>query len=557
MIIDQLLEKGFFPKELPPPFHTSDLSSKYTTLKGNLNAVIGSEPTRCIDFSIVKVGLIRKMIKIPNPKYQCKLSDVIIENWLQIESILKASKFSVSRPKLVGERAANPEKFKVFVKKNFLASFPYLYELKTDISKYYPSIYTHSIPWAIHGKEVAKAKRKDKKLYGNLIDHLIQNTMYGQTIGIPIGPDTSLIIAEIIGCTIDKLLLDAVPSIVGHRYVDDMYFFFSNYSEAETALIKLQQILKEFELQVNTEKTIIRKIPRGVEPDWTMKLRTFEFRNTEIKQYNDIISFFSLAFNLALELPNEYVLSYAVERVKRLPILSDNNISLMETMLLKTMIAEPSTIKEVFRILVTYSDKISKNKIEMVILDFIEYHCLRGNDYELSWALWISKTFVIKIPERVTKALSTTKDTISKLIILDLVDSKLINKSDLDCSEWLTLLDLQSLKNENWLFAYEMGIKKWIGTNFNYIDNDPYFKILKNNHISFYDPKRQINKVEISTKGTGESDQYDHLNLDEGLEIPETKKEIQYEFQNEFDDTIVSSIYSGIDELDIDYLNYW
>jgi hypothetical protein len=557
MTLDNLLGKGFFPKELPPPFHTSDLASKYDALKGNLNAVIGGEPTRSIDFSIAKVGLVRKMIKIPNPKYQCKLSEVIIENYTQIEDIFKASKFSVSRPKLVGERAANPEKFKVFVKKNFLASFPFLYELKTDISKYYPSIYTHSIPWAIHGKEVAKAKRKDKKLYGNVLDNFLQNTMYGQTIGIPIGPDTSLIIAEIIGCTIDKLLLDAIPCIVGHRYVDDMYFFFSNYSEAETALIKLQQILKEFELQVNTEKTMIRKIPRGVEPDWTMKLRTFEFRNTEIKQYNDIISFFSLAFNLALDLPNEYVLSYAVERVKRLPLLSDNNISLMETMLLKTMIAEPSTIKEIFRILFTYSDKISKNKIEKVLLDFIKYHCLRGNDYELSWALWMAKTFEIKLPESVTRLLSQTKDTISKLIILDLVDSKLINRTDLDSSEWLTLLELQSLKNENWLFAYEIGIKKWIGTSYNYIDNDPYFKILKNNHVSFYDPTRQINPIEVSTIGTEQSDQYNALTLGEELEVAETNKETQYEFQNEFDDSSGNSMYSGTDELDIDYLNYW
>ena len=364
MKIENLIEKGYFPRELPPPFHTSELALKYNSIKVNLNGALGGDSTRCIDFSIAKVGLIRKMIKIPNPIYQCKLCETVVDNWVEIENIFKSSRFSVSRPKLIGERAANPAKFKDFVNKIFLASYPYLYELKTDISKYYPSIYTHSIPWAFHGKDIAKAKRKDKKLIGNVLDNFVQQTMYGQTIGIPIGPDTSLIIAEIIGCTIDKMLLDSIPNLKGYRYVDDMYFFFHSYSEAETALIKLQQTLKEFELQVNTEKTLIRRIPRGIEPDWIVKLRSFEFRETEIKQYNDIISFFSLAFDLALDLPNEYVLSYAIERVKRINLLSDNNVSLIETMILKTMIAEPSTIKEVFRILFTYKAKINKSKIE-------------------------------------------------------------------------------------------------------------------------------------------------------------------------------------------------
>lgn len=270
--------------------------------------------------------------------------------------------------------------------------------------------------------------------------------MYGQTIGIPIGPDTSLIIAEIIGCTIDKMLLDSFPDLIGYRYVDDMYFFFHNHDEAERVLIKLQQVLKEFELQVNTEKTSINRIPKGVEPDWIIKLRGFEFRETEMKQYNDIVSFFSLAFDLALNLPNQYVLSYAVERVKRLKLLSDNNISLMEIMLLKTLIAEPSTVKEVFRVLYTYKDKVSTSKIKNVIIDFLTNNCLKGNDYELSWALWIVKTFKIKIESKTAQILQTTQDSINKMIVLDLIESGLIEKKDIDVSHWEKLLEAPSLK---------------------------------------------------------------------------------------------------------------
>lgn len=556
MKIEDLIEKGYFPRELPPPFHTSDLANKYESIRDSLNGALGSDTTRCIDYSISKVGLVRKMIKIPNPIFQCKLAETMVENWTEIENIFKASRFSVSRPKLKGERAANPDKFKEFVRKIFLASYPYLFELKTDISKYYPSIYTHSIPWAMHTKEIAKAKRSDKKLLGNIIDTFLQKTMYGQTIGIPIGPDTSLIIAEIIGCTIDKMLLDSFPKLKGYRYVDDMYFFFHSYSDAEKVLIKLQQILKEFELQVNTEKTSINRIPKGVEPDWIIKLRSFEFRETEIKQYNDIVSFFSVAFDLALQLPNQYVLSYAVERVKSLPLLSDNNISLMETMLLKTMIAEPSTIKEVFRILHTYKEKVSSYKIEKVIIDFLINNCLRGNDYELSWALWIVKSFKIKLNKKTVSVLQTTQDCINKLIVLDLIESGLIDKKDIDVSQWEKLLEAPSLKNENWLFAYELGKKKWIGKDFNYIESTPYFKILKNNQISFYDPERQIIPIDITAKKTAIEPVVEYESTSQEPIEPK-EKDITYEFQEDSrQDELNYEIY-GDDELDIDYLNYW
>lgn len=420
MKIENLLAKGYFPRELPPPFNTVDFASKYGALKPSLAGCVTKEPTRCIDFSVAKVGLVRKTIKIPNPIHQTRLCETIVENWQDIELIYKLSKFSVSRPKLIGARASNLGKFKYFMRKVFLESYPYSYELKTDISKYYPSIYTHSIPWAIHGKVVSKANKGSKSLFGNRIDSEVSNTMYGQTIGIPMGPDTSHIISEIIGCKIDERIASEFPNLKGYRYVDDMYFFFHSEAEAEDALLKLQQTLKEFELQINAEKTSIRRIPRGIEPDWIIQLRSFEFRDTEIKQSNDIISFFSQAFDLAIKLPKDFVLSYAVERVKRLILLSDTNFALLETMLLKTMVSEPSTIKEIFRILYSHKSKVRVAKLETVLLSFVEYHCQRRNEYELAWSLWIARTFEIVIPASIAGLLSKIEDPINALLILHL-----------------------------------------------------------------------------------------------------------------------------------------
>ncbi len=560
MTIEDLISKGYFPKELPPPFNTTDLATKYITIKGSLSGTIRKDATRCVDYSISKVGLIRKSIKIPNPMHQCKLCEIIVDNWVDIEAVYKTSKFSFSRPKIVGDRAANTAKFKDFVRRGFLASYPYSFELKTDISKYYATIYTHSIPWAIHGKEVAKIKPVDITLLGNKLDFQLRQTMYGQTIGIPIGPDTSLIISEIIGCKIDELLFAEFPHIKGYRYVDDMYFFFHSYAEAEIFLLRLQQVLKEFELQINPEKTRIRNIPRGIEPDWIIQLRTFTIRDTEITQYNDIISFFSLAFDLALRLPNEYVLAYAVEKIKRVVLLSDINFTLLETMLLKTMIAEPSTIKEVFRIFYTYKAKIRVGKIERVLHDFIRHHSSRQNDYELSWALWIAKSFKIKLPKDIVLLLSKTKNSISILIILDIANDGLIEKADLDLSLWLSKLDDQSLLDENWLFAYEIAIKKWIGKDYTYINSVPYFKQLHKNKISFYDSSLQIAPINYIEKNTIEADsdtEYESTpSLTVSEKIPELSNLIDYDFNEGEDNIEFIHEFIGNDSLDIDYLNY-
>ena len=74
----------------------------------------------------------------------------------------------------------------------------------TDISTFYDSIYTHSIVWALHGKDNTKklkfnikTKQKLNKL-GDEIDTIFQSMSYGETHGIPQGNIISDFIAEIL-----------------------------------------------------------------------------------------------------------------------------------------------------------------------------------------------------------------------------------------------------------------------------------------------------------------------------------------------------------------------
>ena len=136
------------------------------------------------------------------------LCKTICDRWNEIDKFYKKSVISLSKPIInnkSGRAAVTLKTFDGFKQECLIDSFDKMYELKTDISWFYPTIYTHTIPWALHGKKNAKDDSSDD-LFGNVLDKNIRNCRHGQTTGIPIGPDTSLIIAEIVSCAIDDLL---------------------------------------------------------------------------------------------------------------------------------------------------------------------------------------------------------------------------------------------------------------------------------------------------------------------------------------------------------------
>src|SRR5690606_26294321 len=79
--------------------------------------------------------------------------------------------------------------------------------LYADFSRYFPTIYTHALEWAVHGKAASKAALRSKPkriLWGSELDTYVRCMQDGQTQGLPIGPDTSYILAELLGSAIDE-----------------------------------------------------------------------------------------------------------------------------------------------------------------------------------------------------------------------------------------------------------------------------------------------------------------------------------------------------------------
>ena len=118
----------------------------------------------------------------------------------------------------------------------------------------------------MHGQDPARADERTCQLTGNQIDRFVRATQDRQSVGIPVGPDSSLIIAEITGTAIDCELqwagdLKRPQAPKGLRYVDDYHLYFRSRGECEQAIAKLHSACRKYELDINDAKTFIEELP--------------------------------------------------------------------------------------------------------------------------------------------------------------------------------------------------------------------------------------------------------------------------------------------------------
>ena len=138
----------------------------------------------------------------------------------------------------------------------------YRYMFVTDITNCYGAIYTHTIAWALMGKDKAKEKRDRNGLLGNMIDNYIQGMQYGQTNGIPQGSVLSDFIAEMVLAYADKtlsekLIAENISDYYIIRYRDDYRVFCNSKEDIERIAFFLQEVLSELNFHLNTKKTYL------------------------------------------------------------------------------------------------------------------------------------------------------------------------------------------------------------------------------------------------------------------------------------------------------------
>lgn len=240
--------------------------------------------------------------------------------------------------------------------------------MNTDIADCYSSIYTHSIPWALHGEKVIKTdflfpSTPRKKFLGNDIDTTIQSMQYSQTNGIPQGSVLMDFIAEMILGYADAKLTYKIKNYNRKevkykisdytilRYRDDYRIFATNQETLVKIAKLLTETLFELNLKLNSQKTFISdNIVRDViKPDKS-------YWNEAKQGEKTLQKHLFLIHSLAEKHPNSGSLATALtkfleERVYPLKLFKEENSKVIVSILVDIAYKNPRTYPVVTAIL--------------------------------------------------------------------------------------------------------------------------------------------------------------------------------------------------------------
>lgn len=461
MSTELALRRGYLPREVPPSFSTEEFAQKIGSIGLPSSVVQETYPTR---FSIARVGGVRRMTEIPNPFSQEAITRLCSSNWRTLQRITALSPISLSRPvrrskyrwlSPVGDRAARPH--------DIVHRMPGgVVTLKTDVSQFYSSIYTHAVDWAVRGKAIAKKRRSDGSL-GAKLDKALRFSRGGQTVGLSIGPDTSWLIAEILMGRVDRKFCTDDDWIEDHafRFGDDLTLFARSRAHAETALANYADCLADFELSLNPSKV---QVIDGLEhPDrpWVIRLRQMRYRSDSVKHLSlDLIDLFASAFEFASQNPSDGVLSYAIKRCDPFP--AEEAWPLYRDFVLAAIVQEPTALRHAYQVLSfakAHDLPVKTDRLQEVLNVMCVDHARLNHGFEVAWILTVMRDLDIPLEATSARLVADMEDNCSLLLLIDMVHRKFV---DADISKALTRAEADdALSSTDWLLAYECRTRKW------------------------------------------------------------------------------------------------
>lgn len=516
--IFQICQYGFFTEQFPECFNSEsftksldDLLPLITTTKkqsqsGKKNT---TSPTT---LSTYKNDISRRVLSVPNPEAFLRLAKYMQQNWSRMkectQSLNSLSPITFIRVYTQGEaeELINCESlrecfkvrsdFVVGIKNCIRASLGYKYRLNVDISNCYNSLYTHSISWAICGKEKAKeyfrtklpAEIKDDYEMADCLDAFVRFQKNNETNGIIVGPYTSRIISEIVLARVDKELTQ--KGLRFKRYVDDYKMYFRTESKAQESLPIIEKVLNEYNLSLNTSKTVIQKYPYDIISNLK---ETFESALTDEGVFG--------VLNAAAELfasGEKGAYKYALKYIKDRP-LTGEEIEIIIPTLINIMLIDPRYGKHVTKYLEKNLLYINKEQLTIVFNKELSSSIDGQLQQETLLFIQLIKDLNLEIyGENIIKILKSDND-FAIIIALDLWKNckRTVVRTKSEAREINQAVDglLMQLKGEKmsgarWLLLYEILANQLVGLEkMPTLELNDFFKKMLDLNVSFYDAK--------------------------------------------------------------------
>lgn len=349
-----LLDRGLFTDKLPPCFTSLGLCdaveleietvfSILSISEKKFSKELKKRSHNFLRYNSLRDTNVPRHMGIPHPESYSLQVFAIKKYWLEIQSHCQAPLYQVSR--IFVRRCKNglifkmsykgPERWKLEeIDLEHIAGKGFVVD--ADISSCYPSIYTHSIPWALNGKNIAKKNREDLADMGNLLDRVTQGLRDGQTNGLLIGPVSSSIISEIILTRVDAELCNKGYNGI-RRNIDDYEYFARDNHDAQNFLHELGMSLREFELTINDKKTNISKLPKPMDDAWIRRIRRIRLPKKNSLCYSSIKVLLDWSVEISAKIKKSSPIYYAFkiigdkrlnERAKKMTVQHCMNLSM-------------------------------------------------------------------------------------------------------------------------------------------------------------------------------------------------------------------------------------
>jgi hypothetical protein len=402
-----LVTKGLLPENVPPVFTTASIWSAFGADSGTYTVtgkVVG-EP--CV-YNASKRGGQRRLFGVPHPTFVKDQGIFFQKHWTDIQVLFGAATGSLSLPTVdaVGARYVRITPHHELPRERLKRLSRFRFCLVTDVSRFYPSIYTHAFAWAINGKAASKADTHSTSstVFGNRLDFIVRQSQSKQTIGLPIGPDSSKIAAEILMAAVDKRLIDLSgrrpPTYL--RHVDDYWIGGHTHEECEKHLQNLRLALKEFGLDINETKTRVISTKYVFGETWPSELET-ELRQSlglfsKLVGY-DPMSTFGKIIDRATQDNDDGIIKHALRVIDEHKLWS-HNWEIAQHFLAQCAIQFPHSFDYVARV-ISWRVRTNKEIDKGLWIDIARLVALQsarlGRDSEAVWAIWLLRELNQKI----------------------------------------------------------------------------------------------------------------------------------------------------------------
>ncbi|MCT4334643.1 RNA-directed DNA polymerase [Paracoccus sp. YLB-12] len=519
----RLLSHGFFAPELPPCFVSEGLARYRAVIWRDINAQgmpqIDRLVTQTTWFHFPRFGRNDRRHGVVNPISYMAIAKIIADNFVKLRTIARRRSGMSASPLMFdwsGSRAILRPNIDLLDDFRLdLASRREMF-VSADLRAFYHSVYTHTIPWAIRGKAMAKAD-KFSHHYANKLDRYCRNAQDQQTIGLPVGPDTSRVIGELIASAVDEKLKQeaGVTSRDASRYVDDFTISSAGGLSGEGMIAAARRAAAEFELELNHDKSAVVATSAYLGNGWKHVARSQ--RPPPPYDPDDFKRFFYEIARLVRELPDTNVEKWSLQnaRVAFLGV-DTSDWSRIQSHLINAYRRNSTIVSLLVELLIERHRDQNDVDIEGV-RDFLDHRiptlALEDRTGELIWLLFLMIALEVRIDAQRFERLYSLEEPMCALL-LSAADARGLIIGTIDRSLWNRSLTAEGLRGSMWLYAYEGPRHNIVGHGSTaHIEQDPYFSILHARGVDFLSVEAGLESITGAMRVRRRADNLHHARM--------------------------------------------